>query len=92
MNNMQSHIMPAPPPAITTKDLLYLKDVLSWELLACKKFHFLASQVQNEEIKQALERTGRMHQEHYQKILNHLQVDNQAVLNHMPNLNQHPHY
>ncbi len=32
--------IPVPPRVITTKDLLYLKDALSWELNAFKKFHF----------------------------------------------------
>ncbi len=88
MQNMQSP-MPAPPPLITTKDLLYLKDVMSWELLAFKKFHFLASQVENEEIKQALDEAGRMHQQHYQRILGHLQIDNNAGMSGMPNRSQH---
>ncbi|MFB6467836.1 ferritin-like domain-containing protein [Cytobacillus sp. Hz8] len=91
MNNAQSP-MPSPPEAITTKDLLYLKDVLSWELLAAKKFHFLATQVSNGEIQQALDQAGRMHQDHYQRILSHLQVDNQSAMTSMQNQNQNmPH-
>lgn len=82
---MQSQTnMQTPPQAITTKDLSYIKDALSWELLAFKKFHFIAGQVQDTEIQQALERVGQMHQQHYQKLLSHLQVDNQSVLNNMP--------
>lgn len=34
--------IPVPPRVITTKDLLYLKDALSWELNAFKKFHFFS--------------------------------------------------
>lgn len=68
---------PYPPRVITTKDLLYLKDALSWELLAMKKFHFYAQQTTNSEIKSAFERAGKMHQQHYEKLLSHLQV-NQA--------------
>lgn len=79
---MQSQI-PTPPTAITTKDLSYIKDALSWELLAFKKFHFLATQAQDPEIKQALDNVGRMHQNHYQKILSHLQVNNNDVLSNM---------
>ena len=33
----QSAIMQVPPQVITTKDSQYLKDQLSWELLAMKK-------------------------------------------------------
>ncbi|MDP4103646.1 MAG: ferritin-like domain-containing protein [Bacillota bacterium] len=76
--------IPNPPRAITTKDLLYIKDVLSWELLAFKKFHHLAQQVTNPQIKQALEKAGQMHQNHYQRLLPHLQVNNNAALQSLP--------
>jgi rubrerythrin len=77
--------IPNPPRAITTKDLLYIKDVLSWELLAFKKFHHLAQQVTNPQIKQALEKAGQMHQNHYQRLLPHLQVNNNSALANLPN-------
>ena len=80
---MQSPIQ-TPPTAITTKDLSYIKDALSWELLAFKKFHNMASQAQDPEIKQALDNVGRMHQNHYQILLSHLQVNNDDVLANMP--------
>jgi hypothetical protein len=82
--------IPNPPRAITTKDLLYIKDVLSWELLAFKKFNHLAEQVNNQEIKQALEKTGQMHQSHFQRLLPHLQVNNNAALANLPNSQQTP--
>jgi hypothetical protein len=87
MDNTQAPI-PNPPRAITSKDILYLKDALSWELLAFKKFHFLAQQVTNEEIKVALENAGRMHQNHFVRLLTHLQVDNNAAMSALPNPNQ----
>lgn len=87
MQNNQAPI-PYPPRALSTKDLLYLKDALSWELLAFKKFHFFAQQVSNSEIKQALEKAGKMHQDHFQKLLPHLQVDNNAALASLPNQQQ----
>jgi hypothetical protein len=80
--------MSKPPQAITTKDILYLKDALSWELLAAKKFHFLAEQSSDLEIKQALDKTGKMHQSHFQRILSHLQTNNNAAMASMPNQNQ----
>lgn len=87
MQNAQVPI-PFPPRAITTKDLSYLKDVLSWELLAFKKFHFMAQQVTNPQFKQALDKVGRMHQNHYQRLLSHLQVDNNTVLASLPKTQQ----
>jgi len=78
-------LIPYPPQAITTKDILYLKDAMSWELLAFKKFHFMAQQVQNPQFKEALDKAGKMHQNHFQRILTHLQVDNNAALASLPN-------
>ncbi|WP_066304796.1 ferritin family protein [Bacillus sp. FJAT-29814] len=83
--------MTTPPPAVTTKDLMYLKDAMSWELMAFKKFHFMAEHAENPQIKQALDKAGRMHQDHYNRLLNHLQVDNQSVLANMPNTQQQTH-
>jgi hypothetical protein len=87
MDNTQAPI-PNPPRAITSKDILYLKDALSWELLAFKKFHFLAQQVTNEEIKVVLENAGRMHQNHFERLLTHLQVNNNVAMSAIPNPNQ----
>nr|WP_263328653.1 ferritin-like domain-containing protein [Neobacillus sp. Marseille-Q6967] len=80
--------IPQPPRAISSKDLLYIKDALSWELLAFKKFHFYAQQVQSPELKQALDKMGRMHQNHFQRLLTHLQVDNNSALASLPNTQQ----
>ncbi|WP_066398657.1 ferritin-like domain-containing protein [Neobacillus mesonae] len=85
---MNQSMMQSPPPAITSKDLQYLKDALSWELLAFKKFHFLAQQATNPNIKQVLEKAGQMHQNHYQKLLSHLQVNNNTVLASMQTMQQ----
>ncbi|WP_062354482.1 hypothetical protein [Bacillus kwashiorkori] len=73
-NTTQSsqNVMPQPPNIVTVKDSLYLTDMLSWNLLAMKKAHFFSGQVQDPEIKSALEKTGKMHQRHYQTILSHL--------------------
>lgn len=72
--------IPVPPRIISTKDCAYLKDALSWELLAFKKFHFYAQQVQDPQIRQAMDKAGRMHQRHYQQLLKHLEVNNQTAL------------
>lgn len=63
---------------------MYLKDALSWELLAFKKLHSFAQQVTDPQIKQVLEKTGQMHQRHYQKLLTHLEVNNDAVMATLP--------
>ena len=63
-----------PPVQVTTKDLAYIKDALSWELLAAKKCHHFAQECNDNQIKQTIEQAGRMHQNHYQKLLNHLET------------------
>lgn len=70
-------IMPQPPQLISTKDSLYLTDMLSWNLLAMKKAHFYASNCQDQELKAAMEQCGQMHQQHYERILGHLNQQNQ---------------
>jgi len=87
MQNMQVP-MQKPPRAISTKDLLYIKDALSWELLTFKKFHFMAQQVQNPQIQQALNQAGRMHQNHFERLLTHLQVNNDQAMANIPSPNQ----
>ncbi|WP_053218737.1 hypothetical protein [Virgibacillus senegalensis] len=69
---MNQQPMQQPPSMISSKDLLYLTDMLSWNLNATKKAHFYASQSQIPEIHQALEAACQMHQRHYQQILDHL--------------------
>lgn len=76
--NMQQQNMQQPPAIISTKDHLYLTDMLSWNLLAMKKVHFFASQCQTPEIKAELEKVGQMHNSHYEKILHHLQTTQQV--------------
>ena len=77
-NQMQQQgIMPQPPNIVTSKDHLYITDMLSWNLLAAKKAHTLAGQCADPEVKTAIEQAGQMHQRHYQKILSHLQNQNQ---------------
>lgn len=51
--------------------------MLSWNILAMKKAHFFAEQCQDTEIKAVLEKTGQMHQRHYEKILSHLKTNEQ---------------
>lgn len=78
--------IPEPPRVITTKDMSYLKDALSWELNAFKKLHAFAQQATDPEVKQCLDKIGRMHQQHYQKLLTHLQHNNSSVMSAIPQM------
>ncbi|WP_132372551.1 hypothetical protein [Melghiribacillus thermohalophilus] len=68
----QNQNMQMPPTMVSSKDQMYLTDMLTWNLTASKKAHFFARQCQNQDVKTALEDAGRMHQRHYEKILQYL--------------------
>lgn len=64
---------------LSEKELNYLKDHLSWELLAVKKFHHYADQMQDPGLKQLAHELGQKHQNRYQTLLNHVhRAANQA--------------
>lgn len=73
----QQQIMNEPPPVITTKDHLYITDILSWNLLAMKKANHWAAECHDQEVMSAIEQAGQMHQRHYETILSHLNRSNQ---------------
>lgn len=81
----QQGIAQQPPGVISTKDSLYLTDMMSWNLLASKKAHFFASQCQDQQLKQEAEKIGQMHQQHYQQLLRHIQshLNQQQPLNNL---------
>ncbi|MBA4602767.1 hypothetical protein [Thermoactinomyces mirandus] len=58
---------------ISSKDLSYLTDEMSWELLAMKKCYHFANECQDPSVSQLINRIGQMHQRHYEMLLNHLQ-------------------
>lgn len=58
--------------SISTKDSLYLEDILAWNLLAAKKIHFAASNCQTPEVKAGLEKACQMHTKHFETISNYL--------------------
>nr|WP_295972599.1 hypothetical protein [uncultured Bacillus sp.] len=76
--NQQQVVFQQPPAVISTKDALYLTDMLSWNLLAMKKAHYYAQQVQDQELINAFNACGQMHQHHYERILTHLDNQNQS--------------
>jgi len=83
----QQPIMPQPPNVLTTKDHLYLTDMLSWNLVAMKKAYHFANECIDQEVKQAIEKAGQMHQRHYEKLLSHLQAQPmQSQQSNQPNM------
>ncbi|MBC8081187.1 MAG: hypothetical protein H7X86_12645 [Gorillibacterium sp.] len=58
---------------IGTKELNYLTDFMSWELLAMKKCNEAATGVMDKNIANTIQEAGRRHQAHYNAILQHLQ-------------------
>lgn len=73
-------ILMEPPQVITSKDILYLKDALSWQLLAMKKCAHFAQESTDPEIKRLMDETGRMHQAHYQQLLQCSQINNTQMM------------
>jgi len=58
---------------LSDKDLLYIKDELSTELLMVKRYHDMMQHVTDQELQQACQQACDMHQRHYQMLLNNLQ-------------------
>ncbi len=77
----QQPIMAKPPTVITSKDLSYLKDGMSWLLLATKKCAHFANECQDQEVKQLIDQIGQIHQKHYNTLLTHCQTQNNSVMN-----------
>jgi len=75
LGNETVGVMRIPPDIITDKDLSYLKDALSWELLAMKKCKHWAEACQDQEISHLIHQIGQMHQQHYIRLLNELNAN-----------------
>lgn len=58
---------------LSDKELHYVKDFLSWELLAVKKCNDAAGECQDAQISQLIRETGKKHQQHYDQLLTYLQ-------------------
>lgn len=58
------------PVMISTKDLDYISDMMNWNFVCAKKSYHFASEVTDEEIKETLHQTARMHVEHYLRLVN----------------------
>lgn len=57
---------------LSTKELNYIHDILSWELLAAKKCSQYASQETNPVHQNVISSTGNMHQQNYNRVLSYL--------------------
>jgi hypothetical protein len=76
----QQAIMTTPPTVMTTKDMHYVKDQMSWLLLAMKKCSHFAQECTDPQIKQLIDKAGQMHQRHYNTLLGHCQNNNTAAM------------
>ncbi|SNS40139.1 hypothetical protein SAMN05446037_100991 [Anaerovirgula multivorans] len=72
---------------IATKELNYLKDFLSWELLSAKKSYEYAQQETDQHRKQIFLDTASIHQQNYMNLLNYANQVNtgQSNMNWMNN-------
>ncbi|MGI6711502.1 MAG: hypothetical protein ACOX4L_02015 [Bacillota bacterium] len=57
---------------ISTKELNYIKDILSWELLSTKKCFQYAHQETNPQHQKLFFDTANMHQQNYLSLLNYV--------------------
>ncbi|MDQ0337778.1 hypothetical protein J2S00_000548 [Caldalkalibacillus uzonensis] len=84
----QQPLMQQPPQVITSKDLAYLTDQMSWQLTVMKKYHHFAQECMDPEVKAALDQAGQMHSRHYQMLLKHCQHNNTQVMQSIPQPSQ----
>jgi len=71
--NEQQPMYPEPPKMVSTKDFLFLNDMLSWNLLAAKKMNSAAQICQLPDLKKEFESAAQMHTKHYNELLKTLQ-------------------
>lgn len=63
---------------ISTKELNYINDILSWELLAAKKCNQYAYQENNSGYQQIFFDAAGIHQQNYYNLLNYMNQLNQS--------------
>lgn len=64
---------------LSTKEVNYLKDHLSWELAAAKKCYNHGQQMQDKNYSQLLDDIGRIHQENFVNLLNYVNQKSKEV-------------
>ena len=57
------------PNIISTKDLSYIKDMASWNLVMAKKINSYIVCVQDEDVRKVLLDAYKMHIEHYKELM-----------------------
>ena len=57
------------PNIISTKDLMYIEDMLNWNYVMIKKANFYKTLVNDKEIKKFFEKVSKEHKRCYEKIL-----------------------
>ncbi|MCI8360098.1 MAG: spore coat protein [Clostridiales bacterium] len=57
---------------LTTKELSALEDLLSMEQLLIKKYKMVASMATDQEIKTKCDQIANKHQEHFNRLMSHL--------------------
>lgn len=80
---MQQNLGPMLP--LTEKDLAYLHDQMSWELVATKKAYQYAHQTLEPECRSLMYQVAEQHQRNLERLLDHLQehVD-RTIAQHVP--------
>ncbi len=63
------------PQMISTKDIAYLSDMFEWNYNAFKQINHFISEVQDENIKEQLERLRNMHEDHMHFIISILKKE-----------------
>lgn len=58
---------------LTTKELNYLKDFLSWELYMAKLCNQYAGQMSDHDFSQMIEDAGRVHQQNFNEFYDYLE-------------------
>lgn len=58
------------PNIISVKDLLYIEDMLNWNIIMNKKIFNFLDCIEDSEILDLLNRIKKMHSKHYDELLN----------------------
>lgn len=57
------------PNIISTKDLSYIKDMISWNLVMAKKSKEYLKLVGDKDVKELLKKVNEVHKSHYEMLL-----------------------
>jgi|LFRM01.1.fsa_nt_gb hypothetical protein len=57
------------PNVISVKDLLYIEDMLNWNLIMNKKIYSLGDYIEDKEITTLLNKARKMHAKHFEELL-----------------------